>query len=77
MHGGALDADSDTARIHYTYTTDFAIVISGEIWAVMEEGEAKMELGDVLVRCGTNHAWPNRSDKLSAVAFSLSDAKKR
>ena len=77
MHSGALDADSDTAGMHYTRTTGYAIVISGEIWAVMEEGETKMEVGDVLVRCGTNHAWPNCSDKPSAVAFSLIDAKER
>ncbi len=69
MHSGALDADSDTAGMHYTRTTGYAIVISGEIWAVMEEGETKMEVGDVLVRCGTNHAWPNRSDKPSRSPF--------
>ena len=77
MHSGALDADSDTAGMHYTRTTGYAIVISGEIWAVMEEGETKMEVGDVLARCGTNHVWPNCSDKPSAVAFSLIDAKER
>jgi len=69
MHSGALDADSDTAGMHYTRTTDYAIVISVEVWAVMEEGETKMEVGDVLVRCGTNHDWPNRSDKPSRSPF--------
>jgi len=69
MHSGALDADSDTAGMHYTRTTDYAIVILVEVWAVMEEGETKMEVGDVLVRCGTNHAWPNRSDKPSRSPF--------
>ena len=69
MHSGALDADSDTAGMHYTRATDYAIVISVEVWAVMEEGETKMEVGDVLVRCGTNHAWPNRSDKPSRSPF--------
>ncbi len=77
MHSGALDADSDTAGMHYTRTTDYAIVISGEMKAVMEEGESKMEVSDVRVRCGTNHAWPSHSDKPSAVAFLLIDAKER
>lgn len=77
MHTDALDADSDTAGMHETRTTDYAIVISGELWAVMEEGETKMEVGDVLVQRGTNHAWSNRSDKPAAVAFVLIDAKER
>ncbi len=77
IHSGALDAHSATAGMRYTRTTDYAIVISGEIWALMEEGESKMEVGDVLVRCGTNHAWPSHSDKPSAVAFLLIDAKER
>ena len=77
MHSDAHDADSDTAGMHETRTTDYAIVISGEIWAVMEEGETKMEVGDVLIQRGTNHAWSNRSDKPAAVAFVLIDAKPR
>jgi mannose-6-phosphate isomerase-like protein (cupin superfamily) len=77
MHSDAHDADSDTAGMHETRTTDYAIVIEGEVWAVMEEGETKMEVGDVLIQRGTNHAWSNRSDKPAAVAFVLIDAKAR
>lgn len=78
MHSpGAHDDDAETAAMHETQTTDYAIVIEGEIWAVMEEGETKMEVGDVLVQRGTNHAWSNRSDKPAAVAFVLIGAKPR
>src|SRR5271156_3166130 len=34
---------------HKTKTTDYAIVLDGEIYAMMDEGEALMKAGDVLV----------------------------
>ena len=69
--GDAHDSEAENAMMHETQTTDYAIVIEGEIWAVMEAGETKLEAGDVLVQRGTNHAWSNRSDKIAVVAFVL------
>lgn len=66
----------DTSRhpnMHITDTVDYAIILFGEMYAVMEEGEALMKAGDVLVQRGTNHAWSNRSDKICRVAFILVD----
>jgi uncharacterized cupin superfamily protein len=63
--------------MHETQTTDYAIVMEGEIWAVMAVGETKLRAGDVLVQRGTNHAWSNRSNKLSIVAFVLVGAEPR
>jgi hypothetical protein len=62
-------------QMHRTRSLDFAIVVSGEIWALMDIGEKKMTAGDMLVQRGTNHAWANRSDKPCHVAFILIDAK--
>jgi hypothetical protein len=62
-------------QMHRTRSLDFAIVLSGEIWAIMDVGEKKMTAGDMLVQRGTNHAWANRSDKPCNVAFILIDAK--
>ena len=45
--GDAHDDDAETAGMHETQTTDFAIVLNGEIWAVMEEGETMLSAGDV------------------------------
>ena len=56
-------------------TIDYAIVIEGEIYALMDEGEKLMKTGDVLIQRGTNHAWSNRADKPARVAFILIDAK--
>jgi len=63
------------AGFHKTDTIDYAIVIDGEIYALMDEGEKLMKQGDVLIQRGTSHAWSNRSDKPCRVAFVLIDAK--
>ncbi len=62
------------AHMHRTRSIDYAIVLSGEIWAVMDDGETKMTAGDVLIQRGTNHAWANRSGQPCIVAFVLIDA---
>ena len=59
---------------HKTSSVDYAIVLSGEIYALMDEGEVRLTAGDVLIQRGTNHAWSNRSDKPATLAFVLVDA---
>ena len=59
---------------HKTATIDYAIVLSGEIYAMMDEGEALLKAGDILVQRGTNHAWSNRTAEPAIVAFVLIDA---
>jgi mannose-6-phosphate isomerase-like protein (cupin superfamily) len=60
--------------MHRTDSTDYAIVIEGEIFAVLDETETLMRAGDVLVQRGTNHSWSNRSSAPCLVAFVLIDA---
>jgi naringenin degradation protein FdeH len=59
---------------HKTSSVDYAIVLSGEIYALMDEGEVLLKAGDVLIQRGTNHAWSNRTDEPCYVAFVLIDA---
>jgi hypothetical protein len=69
--------DPDASRhpgMHKTDTVDFALVLSGEIWALMDEGETLLRAGDTLVQRGTNHAWSNRSGAPCLVAFILLSA---
>lgn len=54
---------------HKTPSIDFAVVIEGEIVAMMEEGETLMKVGDTIVQRGTNHAWANRTDKPTRMVF--------
>ena len=56
---------------HKTQSIDFAIVLEGEIWALMDVGEELMHAGDILIQRGTNHAWANRATKPARVAFIL------
>ena len=60
--------------MHVTATVDYAIVLLGEITAIMETGETVLRAGDVLIQRGTNHAWANRSEAVTRVAFVLIDA---
>jgi mannose-6-phosphate isomerase-like protein (cupin superfamily) len=59
--------------MHRTETIDYALVLSGEITMVMYEQDVVLKTGDVLVQCGTNHAWANRSNAPCVVAFVLID----
>jgi mannose-6-phosphate isomerase-like protein (cupin superfamily) len=74
-HGAAFDRGSPRhPGFHKTATVDYAIVLAGEIYALMDEGEVLLRAGDVLVQRGTNHAWSNRSDEPATLAFVLIDA---
>lgn len=59
---------------HRTSTLDYAIVLEGEIWALLDEGETCLQVGDVLIQRGTSHSWANRSDRPARLAFILIDA---
>lgn len=75
--GRAAASDRDNPRhpgFHKTSTIDYAIVLSGEIYAMMDEGEVLLKAGDVLIQRGTNHAWSNRTGETALVAFVLIDA---
>jgi mannose-6-phosphate isomerase-like protein (cupin superfamily) len=75
FHGmGAKAANAATRRhpgMHKTDTVDYCVVLSGEIWAVLDEGEVLLRAGDCLVQRGTHHAWSNRSDDPCVIAFVL------
>ena len=63
-----------SAGMHETDTIDYAIVLAGEIWAVMDCDETLLKAGDILVQRGTNHSWENRGTAVARVAFVLVDA---
>lgn len=66
--GGASAKDS---LMHRTETIDYVMVLSGELTLVLDEADVVLRAGDVLVQCGTNHAWQNRSDAPATVMFVL------
>lgn len=66
--------DARHPGMHVTATIDYAIVLQGELIAILDEGETLMRAGDVLIQRGTNHAWANRSNSIARIAFILIDA---
>src|SRR5262249_47784101 len=74
-HSAAFDRGSPRhPGFHKTNSVDYAIVLSGEIYALMDEGEVLLKAGDVLVQRGTTQAGSTRADESAYVAFVLIDA---
>jgi hypothetical protein len=67
--------DGPHALMHRTETVDYGIVLSGEVWLVLDDGETRLRPGDVVVQRGTNHAWSNRTDETARMAFVLVDGR--
>lgn len=68
--------DGPHPGMHETDTVDYAIVLSGEIHALMDSGETLLRAGDVLIQRGTRHGWSNRSGAYCRVAFVLVEARR-
>lgn len=56
---------------HKTESLDYAVVLDGEIYAMLDEGETLMKSGDVLIQRATNHSWSNRSGANCRMLFVL------
>ncbi|MBF4484888.1 MULTISPECIES: cupin domain-containing protein [unclassified Flavobacterium] len=56
--------------MHQTDTLDYIVILSGEIWLIVDEGETLLQAGDIVVQRGANHAWSNRSD-LSCIQLAI------
>ena len=59
--------------MHRTATIDYGIVLEGEMTLIVDQGEATIKAGDIIIQRGTNHAWANRSGKSCRMAFILID----
>jgi mannose-6-phosphate isomerase-like protein (cupin superfamily) len=59
--------------MHRTESIDYALILSGEITMLLDDEEVLLKAGDVVVQCGTNHAWSNRSKAPCMIAFILID----
>ena len=51
-----------SALMHATDTIDYLVIISGHVTLVMEDGEAQLGPGDMVVDRGVMHAWRNDTD---------------
>lgn len=55
--------EQDGSGMHKTDTVDYGIVVAGELWLELDDGERRhLKAGDVVVQNGTRHAWRNTTD---------------
>lgn len=59
--------------MHRTESIDYGIVLSGEVYLLLDDEEVHLKAGDIVVQRGTIHAWSNRSDEFCRIAFILVD----
>ncbi len=60
-----------TERWHRTDTIDYGIVLTGELWMQLDEGEVHLKAGDVVIQRGTIHNWENRGTEPCIIAVVL------
>ncbi|MCY1306103.1 hypothetical protein D9M70_559390 [compost metagenome] len=63
--------------MHTTDSLDYDIVLDGDIWLELDDGvQTHLTTGDIAVQCGTRHAWRNKSDRSTTMAFVLIGARR-
>jgi naringenin degradation protein FdeH len=64
---------SKNALMHQTRTTDYIIVLSGEVTLVLDKEERDLKPFDVVIQRGTNHAWINKGSSEALLMAVLVD----
>lgn len=61
MNGAHLQPDTSRhPAMHRSHTTDYVILLSGQITLVLDKEERDLKPFDCVIQRGTNHAWVNR-----------------
>lgn len=47
---------------HATMSYDYVVIVQGEIWLQLDEGEVLLRSGDCVVQGGVAHSWHNKAD---------------
>ena len=74
----APDVQPDThldPGMHLTDTTDYIILLSGNLSLILDKEEVVLKQFDVVVQRGTNHSWVNRGMEDALIVAVLIDAK--
>jgi glyoxylate utilization-related uncharacterized protein len=59
-----LPGNGYSSPVHRTLTTDYGVVLSGEIVLELDGGEEKtIHAGEFIIQQGTNHKWTNRTSE--------------
>jgi len=72
LPGLAEAFEVDHPGMHRTQTLDYAVVLDGEIWLELDNGNVRaLKTGDVVVQTGTRHAWRNKGTRPVTMLFVL------
>jgi mannose-6-phosphate isomerase-like protein (cupin superfamily) len=78
MNGAHLQNDTSVhPAMHKTHTTDYIILLSGEITLILEKEERTLKPFDCVIQRGTNHAWVNRGKEPALLVAVLVDDRQR
>ena len=68
--GAPADIPWEEDGMHRTDTTDFVLLMEGELVLTVDRGvERTIRPGEVVVMAGARHAWRNDGDREAVVAF--------
>ena len=74
MNGAHLQPDTSRhPSMHRSHTTDYIILLSGEITLVLDKEERTLKPFDCVIQRGTNHAWVNRGSEPALLMAVLVD----
>ena len=72
LPGLAEVMEPDHPGMHTTDTVDLDLVVSGEVWLELDDGEeVLLRAGDCVVQNGTRHAWHNRTSEPAVLFVTL------
>lgn len=64
--------EADHPGMHTSDTIDFEVVLEGEVWLELDDGEeVHLKTGDTFVQNGTRHRWFNRGKVPAKIAVIL------
>ena len=67
--GIAEHFEPDNPGMHATHSVDYVLVLEGEIWLDLGDGEMiRLGRGDTVIQNATRHAWRNLSDAAATLA---------
>lgn len=62
--------EADHPGMHRTPTIDYGVLLEGELWLELDDGEQRLvRAGDVVIQNGTRHAWRNKSAQPAKALF--------
>jgi mannose-6-phosphate isomerase-like protein (cupin superfamily) len=72
LPGLASHMEPNSPGMHTTDTIDFEVILSGEVWLELDDGEVvHLKEGDTFVQNGTRHRWFNKGAVPAKIAVVL------